>query len=231
MKLSSEHQAIYGKLIEDFVQRQWWWSEQDIPDSMEGRQRLPESPCFLTQLTRKPRLVVDCRAVNAALGRASSLKIKVTAQLLSIRADGSSCLLTADVQQAFYRCRVTNYLIPLLTAVGLYFSSRVIFGLNGGAGILQIGLGEIVDKAVRSFANLKWVQKAFSSHLYMDDWTAHGSDVLTILHLFALTIYCMLLFGFASQLAKVGAIIQPKDRALFDSVCANLRMNIPVLEE
>ncbi|KAF4648306.1 hypothetical protein FOZ61_002888, partial [Perkinsus olseni] len=201
-KLSSEHQATYGKLIDDFVQRQWWWSERDIPDSVKSRQRLPESPCFLTQLTRKPRLVVDCRVVNAALGRASSLKIKVTAQLLSIRADGSCCLLTADVQQAFYRCRVTNYLIPLLTAVGLFFSLRVIFGLNGGAGILQLGLGEIVEKAVRSFASLEWVQKAFCSHLYMDDWTAHGSDLRTVLHLFALTIFCMLLFGFASQLAK-----------------------------
>ncbi|KAF4646675.1 hypothetical protein FOL47_005813, partial [Perkinsus chesapeaki] len=95
-KLSSQHKETYGRLIDDFVQRHWWWSEDGIPDDIKSRSRLPESPCFLTQLTRKPRLVVDCRAMNASLGRVSSLRIKVTAQLLSIRVEGSCCLLTAD---------------------------------------------------------------------------------------------------------------------------------------
>ncbi|KAF4647012.1 hypothetical protein FOL47_005238, partial [Perkinsus chesapeaki] len=107
----------------------------------------------------------------------------------------------------------------------------VIFGLNGGAGILQLGLGEIVGTVVRQFANLEWVQNAFCNHLYMDDWTAHSSDISLALHLFALTIWCMLLFGFASQLAKVGALIRTKDRALFEEICARFQIDIPVLKE
>ncbi|KAF4648607.1 hypothetical protein FOL47_002991, partial [Perkinsus chesapeaki] len=230
-KLEKHHQEIYRNLVQEFVEKGWWIKKdaQDRED-FQGKECLPASPIFLTQLEKKPRLVLDCRGVNESLGEVSSCRRTTSDILLAVRLNGGD-VLVADLQKAYYRCHLLSQWVLLATAIGEFVTSRMAFGLHFGAGCLQGSLKEIIATMTERMRKLVLGKILLFIMFYMDDIVLQTASIMVMVKAFALLFMILRILGFVVQVDKLWAVVRPENREEFLYHCKQYGIDIPVKEE
>ncbi|KAF4648834.1 hypothetical protein FOZ61_002110, partial [Perkinsus olseni] len=196
----------------------------------EGKECLPASPIFLAQLEKKPRLVLDCRGVNQSLGGVSSSRRATSDVLIAVRLNGGD-LIVADLQKAYYRCRLVDRWVLLATAIGEFVSDRVVFGLHFGAGCLQGAVKEIIMTMLELMKGLSEEQILLFILYYMDDIVIQEAEVEGIVRAFALLFAILRILGFVAQCDKLWAVVRPGNEEQFRQYCEGYGVVVPLSTE
>ncbi|KAF4714303.1 hypothetical protein FOZ62_026353, partial [Perkinsus olseni] len=243
-KLTCEQKAIYAKLIDAYVVRGFWRAVGPGGTSTH-RIPLPPCPCFVTNWERKPRVVLDCRPVNRALGKVSSPRVIPWTLVLSMRLQGDLLLLqgdceaafykcrllrhAGDCEAAFYKCRLLRHAVLIQAAIGLFECVRVSFGLHFGPGLLTTGVHR-VEQQIRDLIIGLWPLVNVVIRWYVDDLMMSADDAITAVAAFAVVISVLLLLGFTAQMAKVAALVHPSVLPEFGKACQQFDVRVPVKE-
>ncbi|EER02560.1 hypothetical protein Pmar_PMAR005901 [Perkinsus marinus ATCC 50983] len=227
-KLAEGQKSVYSKLIEAYVAR-GFWRPVSGDEVTSTRITLPPCPCFVTNWERKPRVVLDCRPVNQALGKVSSPRVIPWTLILAMRLQGDVVLLQGDCEAAFYKCRLLRHTVLIQAATGLFECLRVSFGLHFGPGSLTTGIHRI-ETSIRNVLTELWPLVNMVIRWYVDDLVMSADDVAIAVAGFAMVIYALLLLGFSAQMAKVAALVHSSVVNQFKEACRQYGVQLPVKE-
>ncbi|KAF4678770.1 hypothetical protein FOZ63_013517, partial [Perkinsus olseni] len=150
-RLSVEQKTIYHDLVQAYVDAKFWYPASSATSGPTVS--LPGAQVFLLPGgSRKPRLVVDMRDINAHLPKASSNQPSLWLPVATMRALGGRTTVIGDARAAFYKVRLVSpdenpLVLTLETGIGTYTSSRLVFGIVVGPSGLSANLGRIVERA------------------------------------------------------------------------------------
>ncbi|KAF4647469.1 hypothetical protein FOL47_004546, partial [Perkinsus chesapeaki] len=137
--------------------------------------------------------------------------------------------------KAYYVCRLLRHKVKIAAAEANYESSRLTFGLNGGAGVLQATVQEISEEVSREIENQNTLPADTMAILvmlwYMDDISLQGYSIQQLVAAFAFVCAVMLRFGFGMQVKKLWALVPLTKVTAFQEACREHGLDIPRVQE
>ncbi|EER13268.1 hypothetical protein Pmar_PMAR029707 [Perkinsus marinus ATCC 50983] len=250
-RLSPDLKVAYNSMIEDYVTKKWWVSAPATTTVSPT----PAANVFLINGSKRPRLVCDLRACNAALPRASSRNPDLWKVLSIIRLTGPSIIVGADISSAFYAIRIsaesgTTHFV-LHTALGTFWSTRSLFGTSIGPSSLSGTLGSSVEavKNCSSVLQSPSVVSVVSNHsdhgdthtrypvdltsnlqYFADDIVCSGFICTIILHLMAILLQVLVFLAFNCQPKKCAILTTEDNRQEAEKTCKQFGLLFPIAE-
>ncbi len=168
-KLSGDNQAAYRDMINEYLQIGWWTAIDSTKPICTPL--YPSANVFLVSASgRKPRLVADFRPLNEVIPSASSVSPLIWQVLAAIRTESPATIAILDAKHAFYRNRLKDVSLRLLTGIGAFDCSRMCFGVSFGPGGLNATLGLLIDLVRRVLG-----QYPCMISLFVDDASVSGN--------------------------------------------------------
>jgi len=223
-KMSPTKQSIHRELTVNYENLGWW--KRATVDECRKHSSFTPAPCFLIGggviSTKKPRIVVDFRPLNETIPDSSTPGLTPAHCLASLRMTHPEAVVIADASSAFYKIRIFEDALWLITAVdgkhGIevvhILCSRVVFGVQFGPSSLISSMTLLFTRDGRSRFD------GFSGW-YVDDDLIGGSIEEVVATLQG-SVRLLRRVGHELQFSKCSAICTEQKKFKFASLLADI---------